>query len=344
MHPILRDARRLGLYILGWIPLAAGLVFLGTSTPLSWGERATVVIPICFLYAFVCLCGLYLCRAFPLSGERFAPNLGQHILHALIGGAIWVVSAKLIAETASIPAASINAALPLLFSFGIVLYLVSIAMHSAFLALEASRLAQQREAEARLLASQAELRALRSQINPHFLYNSLNSISALTSLDPSRARQMCVQLSEFLRATLGFSEQERVPLEFELSLVRRYLAIEKTRFGKRLQFEENVPAECLNDKVPALILQPLVENAIVHGIAGVDGEGILRLVAGHGCASQLSIVVENSFDPEFPQSERHGFGLNSIRKRLEVEYGSAANLVISTGASLFRAELLLPVA
>lgn len=344
MHPILRDARRLGLYILGWIPLAAGLVFLTAPSPLSWGDSALVVIPICFLYAFVCLCGLYLCRAFPLSGERLAPNLGQHILHALIGGAIWVVAAKVIAETVAIPAANINAALPLFFSFGIALYLVSIAMHSAFLALEASQLAQQREAQARLLASQAELRALRSQINPHFLYNSLNSISALTSVDSSRARQMCVQLSEFLRATLGLSEKERIPLEFELSLVRQYLAIEKTRFGKRLQFEENVPADCLNDKIPALILQPLVENAIVHGIAGIDGEGVLRLIAGRGSASQLSIVIENSFDPDSPKSARHGFGLNSIRKRLESEYGTAASLATSSGENLFRAELLLPVA
>lgn len=344
MHPILRDARRLGLYILGWIPLAAGLIFLTAPHPLSWGDSAAIVVPICFLYAFVCLCGLYLCRAFPLNGERLAPNLGQHILHALIGGAIWVVAAKVIAEVAAIPTGSINSALPLFFSFGIVLYLVSIAMHSTFLALEASRLAQQREAAARLLASQAELRALRSQINPHFLYNSLNSISALTSLDPSKARQMCVQLSEFLRATLGLSEKERVPLEFELSLVRRYLAIEKTRFGQRLQFEENVPVDCLQDKIPALILQPLVENAIVHGIAGIDGEGVLRLVAAHDGASQLSIVIENSFDLEFPQSSRHGFGLNSIRKRLETEYGPAASLAISSGENLFRAELLLPVA
>ncbi|HXE14160.1 MAG TPA: histidine kinase [Bryobacteraceae bacterium] len=344
MHPILRDARRLGLYILGWIPLAAGMVFLTAPSPLSWGDSALVIIPICFLYAFVCLCSLYLCRAFPLSGQRIVPNLGQHILHALVGGAIWVVAAKVIAETAAIPAVSINAALPLLFSFGIVLYLVSIAMHSAFLALEASQLAQQREAQARLLASQAELRALRSQINPHFLYNSLNSISALTSIDSSKARQMCVQLSEFLRATLGLSEKERIPLEFELSLIRQYLAIEKTRFGKRLQFEEEVPVECLQDKIPALILQPLVENAVIHGIAGIDGEGVLRLIAGHGSTSQLSIVIENSFDPEFPRSARHGFGLNSIRKRLESEYGPAASLAISTGENFFRAELLLPVA
>lgn len=344
MHPILRDARRLGLYILGWIPLAAGLVLLTAPSPLSWGASAAIVIPICFLYAFVCLCGLYLCRAFPLNGERLTPNLGQHILHALIGGAIWVVLAKLIAEAAAIPAASINAALPLLFSFGAMLYLISVAMHSTFLAVEASQLAQQREAEARLLASQAELRALRSQINPHFLYNSLNSISALTSLDASRARQMCVQLSEFLRATLGLSEKERIPLEFELDLIRRYLAIEKTRFGQRLQFEENISTDCLQDKIPALILQPLVENAIVHGIAGIDGAGILRLMAARGGASELSIVIENSFDPEFPRSSRHGFGLNSVRKRLESEYGPAATLATSSTESLFRAELILPLA
>ena len=270
-------------------------------------------------------------------------NLGQHAVHALLGGAIWLLTAKLVGSAFSIAPARLNAALPLFFSFGVLLYLLSVAMHWAYLAIEASQLAQRREAEARLSASQAELRALKAQINPHFLYNSLNSISALTSLDPSRARQMCIQLSEFLRQTLGLSDRDRVPLELELDLVRRYLAIEQTRFGSRLVIEEDVAAECLRDKIPALILQPLVENAIVHGIAGVVDNGLLRLTARHGGSSVLAITIENSFDADSPRKSNQGFGLTSIRRRLETEYGARARLTVSTEDTRFRAELLVPV-
>ncbi len=343
MHPILRDARRLGLYVLCWAPLALLLIFLTAPQPLSWGESIMIVVPASTIYAFVCLSAFYTCRAFPLHGARLMQNLGQHALHSALGGAIWLLTAKLVGSILSIPPTRLNAALPLFFSFGVLLYLLSVAMHGAYLAIDASQLAQRREAEARLSASQAELRALKAQINPHFLYNSLNSISALTSLDASRARQMCIQLSEFLRQTLGLSDRDRVPLELELDLVRRYLAIEQTRFGSRLVIEEDVAADCLPDKIPALILQPLVENAIVHGIAGVVDSGLLRLTARHGGSSVLAITIENSFDADSPRKSSHGFGLTSIRRRLETEYGTRARLTVSTEDSWFRAELLVPV-
>jgi two-component system, LytTR family, sensor histidine kinase AlgZ len=343
MHPIFRGARRLGLYILCWIPLALLLIFLTSPQPLSFAESIVIVTPACTIYAFVCLCAFYTCRTFPLEGARLMRNLGHHALHAVLGGAIWLLAARLVGSALSIPAARLNAALPLFFGFGVLLYLLSVAMHWAYLAIEASQLARGREADARLSASQAELRALKAQINPHFLYNSLNSISALTSLDPARARQMCIQLSEFLRQTLGLSDRDRVPLELELDLVRRYLAIEQTRFGSRLVIEEDVAAECLPDKIPALILQPLVENAIVHGIAGVVDNGLLRLTARHGNSSVLAITIENSFDADSPKKSSHGFGLTSIRRRLETEYGTRARLTVSTEDSRFRAELLLPV-
>ena len=128
-----------------------------------------------------------------------------------------------------------------------------------------------------------------------------------------------------------------------MDLVRRYLAIEQTRFGSRLVIEEDVAAECLPDKIPALILQPLVENAIVHGIAGVVDNGLLRLTARHGNSSVLAITIENSFDADSPKKSSHGFGLTSIRRRLETEYGTRARLTVSTEDSRFRAELLLPV-
>src|SRR5256884_2648865 len=109
--------------------------------------------------------------------------------------------------------------------------------------MEDSRRAEAQATEARILARDAELKALKAQVNPHFLFNSLNSVSALTSIDPSKAREMCILLSEFLRLTLGLGEKTVIPLSEELALLERFLAIEKVRFGARLRVEEKIQEE-----------------------------------------------------------------------------------------------------
>jgi LytS/YehU family sensor histidine kinase len=260
----------------------------------------------------------------------------------MIDAGLWVLLGRLIAGIIGIPSARMSGVPTILFVSGILLYLLSVAIHYVVLAMEASRAAHKRADEARVLAGRAELRALRAQINPHFLYNSLNSISALTSIDPAKARDMCIQLSDFLRNTLGLSELSSIPLHQEMDLVRGYLAIERVRFGKRLIAGEQIPEECLPDLVPPLILQPLVENAIVHGIAGVLEEGVLQLTAEHTADGKLRLVVENSFDPDAKKRRQTEFGLASIRKRLQVIYGHEASLKVSTVRDLFRVELAVP--
>src|SRR6202008_2593512 len=122
------------------------------------------------------------------------------------------------------------------------------------LSLETSREAEARAMETSVLARDAELRALRAQVNPHFLFNSLNSISALTSVDPAKAREMCILLGEFLRMTLGLGEKNSFSLSDELSLLHRYLAIEKVRFGARLQMEEHIQDTTKSIQLPPLLL------------------------------------------------------------------------------------------
>src|SRR6202007_707791 len=144
-------------------------------------------------------------------------------------------------------------------------YFLSIALHYMFIAVQASR-------QSEILTRDAELRALKAQINPHFLFNRLNSIAALAVSDGARAREMCIRLSDFLRNTLGLGERESVTWKDELELVRAYLDVEKVRFGSRLAVEMNVSGECAECQVPPLVLQPLIENAVKHGIATlVDG-------------------------------------------------------------------------
>jgi two-component system sensor histidine kinase AlgZ len=173
------------------------------------------------------------------------------------------------------------------------------------------------------------------------LFNSLNSISALTSSDPARAREMCILLAEFLRMTLGLGEKSSIPLSEELSLIHRFLAIEKVRFGSRLQMTEDVAEECKTILVPPLLLQPLIENAVAHGVANLPDGGSIRLAAD--CqAGRLSILVENTFDAESTPAHRGGIGLQNVRQRLEARYQKSASMRVTADASRFQVNLSLP--
>jgi two-component system sensor histidine kinase AlgZ len=196
--------------------------------------------------------------------------------------------------------------------------------------------------QASILAREAELKALKAQVNPHFLFNSLNSISALTSSDAPRAREMCVLLGDFLRRTLGLGEKSAIPLEEELSLVRAFLAVEKIRFGARIQMEENIQHEALQIQIPPLLLQPLVENAVAHGIANLVEGGWIRLDAKYS-GGNLSISLENNFDPDAPPRRRGGVGLANVRQRLFARYGESASFVASTDGSRFRVAIEMPI-
>ena len=230
---------------------------------------------------------------------------------------------------------------PLLFGTGVLLYLLAVGFHYVLLAVEASREAEARVMQASVLAREAELRALKAQVNPHFLFNSLNSISALTTSDAPKAREMCILLGDFLRRTLGLGEKAAIPLEEEISLIHAFLAVEKIRYGARLQMEEKIDPEALDAQVPPLLLQPLVENAVGHGIANLVEGGWIRLAAERR-DGELSIVVENLFDPEAPPRRKSGVGLANVRQRLEARYGNRAKFATSVDGSCFRVAISLP--
>lgn len=331
------------MYLLGTSPFAVLLaILLHASGRLSLAESYLLAVPFCVIYAFDCLSAWYICRVTPLRTTVGARLLSTHGAAAVAASALMLLVAQGLARLIGIGSERLGPELPLLFSTGVLGYLLSVASHYVLLALEASRAAERREAEARLLAGEAELRALKAQINPHFLYNSLNSISALTSVDPARARHMCILLSDFLRSTLGMGERESIRLGEEFELLRRYLAIEKVRFGARLEVEESIAEDCVNEPVPPLLLQPLVENAVVHGIANVIEKGELRLRAERAPAGEVVITIENSFDPEAPPARRNGFGQANVRKRLYSRYGGHATLRASSDRHRYRVEITIP--
>jgi two-component system sensor histidine kinase AlgZ len=348
MHPILGQIRRMVLYLAAWIPLAALLAYLlATTNAITLREALALAFPLCFVYAFVCLSAWYPCRVTPLEHTRLSRLVATHLAGALVATALWILAGRFLAvelsEIASFRGLNqrYSAGIPLLVGTGILFYLLSVAFYYILLGIEASRDAEARVLHASMLAREAELRALKAQVNPHFLFNSLNSISALTGSDPSKAREMCILLGDFLRRTLGLGEKSAIPLSEEISLIHAFLAVEKIRFGARLRMEENIDQRALGMNVPPLLLQPLVENAVAHGIANLVDGGCIRLdVALRD--EELSIIVENTFDPEAPLRRRNGVGLANVRQRLEARYGNRAKFGAAAQGSSFRVALEFP--
>ncbi len=198
-------------------------------------------------------------------------------------------------------------------------------------------------AEIRLneLLKEAELTTLRAQINPHFLFNSLNSISALTLSDPANAREMIIKLSDFLRYCVSSASTAFTALGNELSNIRRYLDIEKTRFGDKLVYELSVDPVYMNFPVPVMILQPLFENAIKHGV--YESVSQVKVVLNAlPCEDCLEITIVNDFDPATPQKKGAGIGLKNIKERLRLLYGAKDLLRTSIKDNQFKVQLFLP--
>jgi len=347
MHPILARLERLAAYLGLWCVIGVLVGAVLTRQGLTWPEALVQVLPPLLLYSFICLSAWYVCRAMPLATSGLPGVLTASVVAASVAGGLWLLlNESWLATLESMEAlgpvtARFRAQTPLLLAISVMLFLLVLSVHYVVLAFEAFRTAERQQLELQVLTRDAELRALRAQVNPHFLYNSLNSISALTGSDAAAARRMCLLLAEFLRTTLRVTAQERIPLAEELTLADRFLSIEQVRFGARLQVERSIDESALECHVPPLVLQPLLENAVGHGIAGLIDGGTIRLnVVRHG--DRLAIVVENPRDPDAVPRTRSGVGLENVRKRLAIVFGGAARMEAVQSSTGFRVAIDLP--
>lgn len=193
--------------------------------------------------------------------------------------------------------------------------------------------------QARQAASaRAQVDALQARIRPHFLFNSMNTVAALVRVDPDAAETTVEDLAELFRAALG-SEGEG-DLGEELALVDRYLAIEQLRMGERLRVERHLDGLPLDTPLPRLLLQPLVENAVVHGIQPLAEGGVIRL-DGHADADAFDIRIRNPL-PSGKASRGNGHGLDNVRQRLQYHFGKRAQLRVHAGTNDFEIHLRLP--
>jgi anti-sigma regulatory factor (Ser/Thr protein kinase) len=212
---------------------------------------------------------------------------------------------------------------------------------------------EKREQELMLHASQSELKALRAQINPHFLFNALNSIAGLIPRDPALAEQTVEQLAEVFRYTLKRSETEWARLGDELEFVEAYLDVERARFGTRLQVEMDVAPETVELRIPSMMVQTLVENAVKHGVSRVRGTGVVRIKTFVQSGRLLIEVADNgegfsaTAEPSLLEDRRGtGFGLKSVQERLRGYFGSEAqfNVRRDNANSLTIVSLEMPLA
>jgi len=223
---------------------------------------------------------------------------------------------------------------------------------------EEQKQTEQRKADAEKLAKEAELFKLRQQLQPHFLFNSLNSINALIAIKPDEARKMVQQLSDFFRSTMRRDENQFISFSEELEHLKLYLEIEKVRFGYRLKTEMDIPEETFDWKIPSLLLQPIMENAIKFGLYGTTGEVLIAVRAkiidtnvtlfqpdsnSHPASIKyLVVTVTNPFDADMQMPEGTGFGLNAVQRRLYLLFGRTDLVEINKEKNSFAVIFKIP--
>ena len=336
------------IYKVAALPIAAILAFvLQSPGGLSWLQAGVLGFALAAIGELISLPAWYSCRMAPIQKTVIWRLLATHVVAAQILSILWLGAGKLLAQALSFAPsfhgieARFAEKAAIVYGTGCVFYLLAASFHYVSLAQEATHELEARALETSIFARDAELKALKAQVNPHFLFNSLNSISALTSIDPSRARDMCVLLGDFLRLTLGLGEKASVHLSEELDLLQKYMAIEKVRFGTRLRIREEIQEDSKSCLLPPLLLQPLVENAVKHGIASLPEGGQVR-VAAQRQDGRLAILVENPWDPDSPPRRSGGRGLKNVQLRLEARYGKDASLHVNNEGDLFQVSLSLP--
>jgi two-component system sensor histidine kinase AlgZ len=348
VNPLFASRLRQALYLAVWLGVGGLLtVVLVAFQPRPPGLMAAFMAPLTLVYAFACLSAWWVCRANPLAStppERLLAVIATASVVTSLAwvllGAVWAAALARMTHT-DLDRSAILRDLLVLGIAGVVLYAQSMAVHYFVLTVESARTAERRVLESQVTAREAELRALRAQLNPHFLFNSLNSISSLAGSEPEAARGMCQRLGDFLRTSLSLGARERVALAEELALAHHYLAIEQVRFGSRLTIDQHIGPAAATCLVPPLLIQPLIENAVKHGVADRVEGGTVRIEAVLR-GTTLEIAVENPRDPDAPPRRGHGLGLENVRQRLHALDPRLTRVDVFPESHSFRVRLTLP--
>jgi signal transduction histidine kinase len=347
MHPLLADRQRWQLFLGAWggVGVAVSVLTHALLVP-GWTESGLFGVPIGLAAGPISLSAWYICRAMPLATTPPSRVATTAVSAALVTAVAWAGLglgwwSLLALGGIALPPLHPPVLLPMLIGVGAFAYLLALAVTYLIDTFEASAAAARRALEFEVAQRDAELAALRAQLDPHFLFNSLNSISGLITVAPDRARVMCQLLGDFLRDCLKLGGTPRISLEREVALASQYLRIEQVRFGERLCLSTDVAPESATVPVPPLLVQPLVENAVRHGIATRLDGGTIE-VTTRRIGARAVVTVRNPRDEDSPRPGT-GLGLSLVRRRLQAAYGDAAALTIEPGPETYQVTLTLPI-
>ena len=328
---------RLALYALGAATAAAMLasVALLKRPAVSMAAAVLAALLPSLVLGILGLAARFPVRAMPLRRAGFSRLLATHAVSAAAAASAWMLTWRLAPN-------AITSDTTLVFGVGVSLYLGAVIVHYLVAEVEASREAEETALRYRVLAREAELRAFKAQVDPHFLFNSLNAVASLCGSRPAQAREMAQLMADFFRLTLRVGSRERITVAEEIDLVSRYLAIEKVRFGARLATDIVVDEKAAQCLVPPLLLQPLVENAVRHGIASMVDGGTISIAATANDGA-LRIRIENPADPDRAQQKGEGIGLQNARGRLAAISGGEASLNVNENDGRYYVSIELPV-
>ena len=345
-HPIAGHRRAILIYAIAWLvsSILHGIIywyFQGFPTSVIVADALLTNL----FFGFLGLLAWYPTRYIPFQKQSPIYSILAHVVAGLVVLFTWMIITVGLLNTL-FPAKEeylefLNGSLAWRAMMGALVYLVLVLVY--YLASSAQKLQERTRQEEQLknLVRETELNMLKSQINPHFLFNSLNSISSLTMSSPEEARDMIIRLSDFLRYSLKHRENEYVPLREELGRMKDYLAIEKIRFGDKLHYEFNIHSACEGFPVPTMIFQPLFENAIRHSVYESTEPVNIRF----DCVPEQDVmktVVSNYYDPGVPTRKGTGVGLQNVRQRIELAYEGKGLVRWKAEQGVFEVTILFP--
>lgn len=346
-NPFLKDIKSLSMYLIVWI-LIAGVYFVLSIYVLESNLKIALIDSIVFslLYALIGLSIWYNVRFNPFESKNKLKVVTNHFASANIAGVVWLGAGFIIAINLTGLDEQyqkfFQTTITFRFITSLLLYSLITSFYYLIIYYNSYQEKLRKESELKSLVVESELKMLKFQVNPHFIFNSLNSISSLTLSNPSKAQEMTIKLSEFLRYTLTNNERQISFFRDELKNIRLYLDIEKVRFGDKFEYVESVKDECLDVEIPNMILQPLFENAIKHGVYKSIDKVYIKLY----CNQQdgyLKITIENNFDPEAISYKGQGIGLENVKRRLNLIYGKGNLLSFEKQSNIFRVNLFIPI-
>lgn len=348
MHPLLKSVKNLSLVLFAWVPVISGLAYMHTIiSKATYYEAFILLTPIMLLEMFIFLSVWYICKATPLDRKNIATFILRHLSTIVIVNIIWIQISMIYSEGLNMFfkvetwRTQFDAIFPVLIVVGFFIYFLSALLNYLLLAMEETRRAEQETLQIQLKASQAELKFLKSTIHPHFLFNSFTALSTLTKKSAETAQQVCLQLAEFLRYSLTYSKKEDVTVKEELDHINNYLGVEKIRLGSRLRTAFEIDEKLLNETILSFSLQPLIENAIKHGIEPKIGGGEISLIIKK-LDDCIFVHTSNPYDKNGKVPTSTGHGLPNLKLRLNKMYSDEAKVLVHKGETAFSVKLYLP--